>query len=286
MGHWVRLWDDMPTDPKWRVVARRAGRSLPEVMAVFVFMMTNAGGAVERGCLDNWNDEDVAAALDMEPEHVAAIRQAMEGKTIEGGKLTGWDRRQPKREDSGSTKRVQEYRERLAEETKRDETQCNAPEKRREDADKSNSLLSARMTESDFRKAIMDAYREVGSTKFPDTGRAALWIAQGFDPAICIAALRSRLPKMPDASLNYFDGAVADAHKVPRGTAKSTGPPRAGKRDPFLKNLQDKIQRASHERDSDPTILDGAIVAGEGPTGGGVHAVRSGAGGPRLADTG
>ena len=80
MTHWVRLWNDMPTDPKWRVIARRAGRPLSEVIAVFVFMMTNAGAnATERGELSNWSDEDVAAALDTEAEHVAAIREAMQG---------------------------------------------------------------------------------------------------------------------------------------------------------------------------------------------------------------
>lgn len=260
MSQWVRLWDDMPTDPKWRVVARRAGRSLPEVMAVFVFMMTNAGGSSQRGSLENWSDEDVAAALDMEAEHVAAIRQAMEGKTIEEGKLTGWDRRQPKREDGGSTKRVQEHRERLAEEAKRNETQGNAPEKRREDTEEISSLLSARMSEAEFRQAIMAAYREAGSSIFPDTGHAAVWLAQGFDPTICIAALRAKLPKMPKASLKYFDGAIADAHKVPRGTSKATGPPRQTKRDPFLKAMED-ITRGSHERTHDPTIIDGSFTA-------------------------
>ncbi len=50
MSQWVRLWDDMPTDPKWRVIARRSGRPLSEVISVFVFMMTNAGAnATERG---------------------------------------------------------------------------------------------------------------------------------------------------------------------------------------------------------------------------------------------
>ncbi len=83
--HWLRLWHDMPTDPKFRVIARRSGRSLPEVLSVFVMMLTNASANVsERGSLDNWSDEDVAAAFDMEPDHVAAIRDAMHGKLIDG----------------------------------------------------------------------------------------------------------------------------------------------------------------------------------------------------------
>ena len=89
--HWLRLWHDMPTDPKFRVIARRSGRPLPEVLSVFVMMMTNASAnANERGELDNWNDEDIAAALDMEGEHVASIREAMQGKTLDGHRLLGW----------------------------------------------------------------------------------------------------------------------------------------------------------------------------------------------------
>lgn len=110
--NWVRLWSDMPTDPKWRVVAKRSGRPLTEVLAVFVFMMTNAGAnATERGVLDNWWHDDIAAALDMEPEHVEAIYEAMQNKVLDGAALTGWEKRQPKRED-GAAERAKAWRER------------------------------------------------------------------------------------------------------------------------------------------------------------------------------
>lgn len=100
MSQWVRLWDDMPTDPKWRVVSRRAGRPLPEVLSVFVFMMTNAGAASQRGTLSEWDDEVVAAALDMKCEHVRAIRDAMQGKLLDGVLLKDWKRiREPSLSD-------------------------------------------------------------------------------------------------------------------------------------------------------------------------------------------
>lgn len=147
MANWVRLWEDMPTDPKWRVIAKRAGRTIPEVMSIFMFMMTNAGAnaserganASERGVLTNWSDEDVAAALDMEPEHVMAVREAMQGKTLDGDKLSGWEKRQPKREDS-SAERAKQWRERKR-------TQANAHERPDTDTDtdivpnNSNELL-------------------------------------------------------------------------------------------------------------------------------------------------
>lgn len=140
MANWVRLWEDMPTDPKWRVIAKRSGRSISEVIAVFNFMLANAGAnANERGVLLNWSDEDVAAALDVDTEHVAAIREAMQGKTLEGDRLSGWEKRQPKREDS-SAERAKQWRERKR-------TQANALERPDTDTDtdivpnNSNELL-------------------------------------------------------------------------------------------------------------------------------------------------
>lgn len=135
MSHdWLRLWHDMPTDPKFRVIAKKSGRPLPEVLAVFVLMLTEASkNETERGSLANWQDDDAAAGLDMDPEHVSAIRTAMQGKTLTGNKLAGWENRQPKREDS-STERVRAFRAKRNDE-KRNETPCNAT-KRTETLDK------------------------------------------------------------------------------------------------------------------------------------------------------
>lgn len=107
---WCRLWNDMPTDPKWRAIAKRSGQRIGDVIAVYIHMLTQANAASERGCLATWDDEDVAAALDMDVSEVTAIREAMQGKVLDGNTLTGWGNRQPKREDS-SAERVKRYRE-------------------------------------------------------------------------------------------------------------------------------------------------------------------------------
>ena len=128
---WLRLWHDMPTDPKFRVIAKKSGRPLSEVLSVFVLMLTNASGnETARGALANWSDEDTAAALDIDADAVTAIREAMQGKTLNGDKLSGWAKRQPKREDN-SAERVKAFRER----SKQPVTQCNE-EKRTETLDK------------------------------------------------------------------------------------------------------------------------------------------------------
>ena len=120
---WCRLWHDAPDDPKWRVIARKAGVRAGDVWSIWCRMMVNASKSAKRGYLDGWDDEDEAAALDFEPAEVTAIREAMEGKTLEGNRLIGWEKRQPKRERPGddSAGRVKAFRERQA-----DVTPCNA----------------------------------------------------------------------------------------------------------------------------------------------------------------
>lgn len=153
---WCRLWHDMPTDPKFRVVAKRAGRPTAEVLAVFTAMLANASANEdERGTLRGWCHEDIAAALDMEPEHAEAIFKAMQGKLLEGDQLTGWERRQPKRErEDNSAPRVAAHRER-----KQNVTPCNASadpvtpsnalEERREEKRREEKCSSARAERTD-----------------------------------------------------------------------------------------------------------------------------------------
>jgi hypothetical protein len=73
-------------------------------------MMTSASASSVRGSLDAWSDEDIAIAIDAETEHVSAIREAMQGKTLDGDRLSGWEKRQPKRED-GAAERAAAWRE-------------------------------------------------------------------------------------------------------------------------------------------------------------------------------
>lgn len=132
---WFRLWHDMPTDPKWRVIAHRSGRPICEVVAVFTYMLANASSnPTERGRLHGFNADDVAAALDMDEASVEAIMKAMQGKVLNGDLLTGWEKRQPLREDD-STNRVRAYRARKAalDDAKRDVTPRNAAKRPREE---------------------------------------------------------------------------------------------------------------------------------------------------------
>jgi hypothetical protein len=137
MSSWVRLWHDMPTDPKWRVIARKSGQSVGNVIAVFTFLMVSASAnANERGRTQDFECEDCAAALDLECDAVEAIIQAMTGKVIDkDGMLTGWEKRQPKREDS-SAERAKAWRD------ERKRTQANASERPETDADTDTEITT------------------------------------------------------------------------------------------------------------------------------------------------
>lgn len=118
---WLRLYHDMPNDPKWRTIARAAKQTIPVVLAVYVHLLTIASGAVERGTVVNVNSEDLASALDIDSEAVDAVLVAMQGRVLDGEKLSGWDKRQTNREDT-STERVKRWREKKV---KQDVTQGN-----------------------------------------------------------------------------------------------------------------------------------------------------------------
>lgn len=171
---WVRLWAGSTTDPKWQTIARKSGQPRYLVIALFTHLLMVANDAEIRGDIHDLSIEDTASALDCDEEQVAAIIQAMEGRVIDDWRLTGWDKRQPLREDVGDDKtgaksaaerkREQREREKLAAEQdqtnsdvtachdeSRDVTACHAPEeKRREaeaEADKYTSLSGAHEAE-------------------------------------------------------------------------------------------------------------------------------------------
>jgi hypothetical protein len=128
MSQWVRLWEDMPNDPKWRVIARASGRPITEVKCVFIDLMFAAANATERGRTHEITDEDIGAGNDIDIEFVKKIRAEMQGRVLDGDQLTGWKKRQPLREDS-SAERAKAWRERNRTQTNADER----PEEKRID---------------------------------------------------------------------------------------------------------------------------------------------------------
>lgn len=133
---WLRLWHDMPNDPKWRTIAKISGQKISDVIAVYIHVLVSASMNQERG-VTQCNAEDITSALDLTIECVEAIFKAMQGRVLDGNYVSGWETRQPKREDN-SKARVEAHRERNAE--KRSVTQCNSRIDKEED--KNNKKVS------------------------------------------------------------------------------------------------------------------------------------------------
>jgi len=109
-NQWLRLWHDMPTDPKWRTIAKASGQRIGDVMAVYCHMLVCASNATERGRTQSFCSEDVANALDIETEQVDRIIDAMQGRVLDDDRLMGWEKRQVARED-GAAERAKAWRE-------------------------------------------------------------------------------------------------------------------------------------------------------------------------------
>lgn len=98
---WLRLWHDMPNDPKWRTIARVSKQPLALVQATYIHILVDASRNVTRGHV-TVTFEDLASALDCDASQIEDIYNAMQGRVLDGNELTGWALRQPKREDAGN----------------------------------------------------------------------------------------------------------------------------------------------------------------------------------------
>lgn len=99
---WLRLWHDMPNDPKWRTISRLSKQPISLVLAVYVHILVDASRNVTRGHVDV-TTEDLASALDVTEDQIQSIFDAMQGRVLDKKVVAGWDKRQPKREDLGSS---------------------------------------------------------------------------------------------------------------------------------------------------------------------------------------
>ena len=123
---WLRLWHDMPNDPKWRTIARVSKQPITAVLSVYVHLLVIASNATERGRTQNVCSEDLASALDLDAEQIDVILSAMQGRVLDGDMVSGWAKRQVERED-GSAERAKRWRE-AQKEAK--QAQANAAERK------------------------------------------------------------------------------------------------------------------------------------------------------------
>lgn len=113
---WFRWHHGSVNDPKFGLIAKKAGASVAEVIAVWAAMLEAASIAEDRGNPGEIDFEALDFALGLQDGKAMAIYRYMteRGIVAEDGRITSWDKRQPKREreDDSAAERKRRQRDR------------------------------------------------------------------------------------------------------------------------------------------------------------------------------
>ena len=103
---WFRWHHGSVTDPKFALVARKAGASVPDVLAVWAYILETASQSVERGDFGIVDCEalDCVFGFPNTETRTADILKAMQDRDLTTGtRIAAWEKRQPKREREDAT---------------------------------------------------------------------------------------------------------------------------------------------------------------------------------------
>lgn len=115
--HWFRWHHGTVTDPKFGLIAKKAGASVAEVIAIWAYLLEAASASEERGHPGTPDFESIDFALGVDEGTTARVYGLMQDRALidsDTGRLAAWERRQPKRErdDDNGTERKRRQRER------------------------------------------------------------------------------------------------------------------------------------------------------------------------------
>lgn len=114
---WLRWYHGSVTDPKFALVARRSGAALPDVLAVWAYLLERASACSDRGCFGVVDTEAVDCLFGFPPTQTrtADVMVALRDRgLIVDDRIAQWDARQPKREreDPAAAQRQRDKRAR------------------------------------------------------------------------------------------------------------------------------------------------------------------------------
>lgn len=110
---WFRWHHGSVTDPKFQLIAKKSGASLPDVLAVWAYLLEQASANEIRGNCGDIDCEAVDCMFGFEDGQTEAILKAMQSRNLLiDGQVAAWDKRQPKREDETAAERKRRQRER------------------------------------------------------------------------------------------------------------------------------------------------------------------------------
>lgn len=134
---WFRWHHGSVTDPKFGLIAKKAGARVGDVIAVWALVLESASANDDRGTVGKIDAEAIEFLLGLDDGMAYKILDAMTQRGLlgTGGRVESWDKRQPKREDDTAAERKRRQREReheirmagaVTDEASRDVTQSHA----------------------------------------------------------------------------------------------------------------------------------------------------------------
>lgn len=159
---WFRWHHGSVTDPKFQLVARKAGARLSDVLAIWAYVLEHASAADVRGEFGDLDAEAIDCLFGFDDGLTAAVLDQMgvRGLVCDGA-VSSWTKRQPKREREGdiSTERSRAFRQKQRQETPEsdDATPCNATQRQEtpreeESREEKNTTTSLRSVVGGARK--------------------------------------------------------------------------------------------------------------------------------------
>lgn len=110
---WFRLHEGTSLDVKWPLIARKTNTNVGTVVAVWTAMLDYASQHKDRGTIAGFDCEAIDAFYGFEDGICQSVFDALVAKgMIKDGKITNWEKRQPKKEDENAALRKHQQRER------------------------------------------------------------------------------------------------------------------------------------------------------------------------------
>lgn len=116
---WLRWHHGTVTDPRFGLVARKSGASLPDVIAVWAYLLERASASIDRGNFGEIDHESIDCLFDFPTTETRTqdIITVLTGRGMIGnGRIAEWEALQAKREreDTGAAERKRKQREKEA----------------------------------------------------------------------------------------------------------------------------------------------------------------------------
>lgn len=216
---WFRWHHGSVSDQKFSLIAKKAGSSVAEVIAVWACLLELASAAEDRGHPGAPDFESMDCALGIEDGRSQRIYDRMLERDVvstETGRVTSWEKRQPKREDDTAADRKRRQREREQSLTKDesrdvtpkrvDVTQCHDRVEERREEETGANAPAARATAAG---AVCLALKAAGiGAVSPHNQRLQTLLEAGAEPGEFAAFAARALEVAPGRAFEYVLGAV------------------------------------------------------------------------------